>query len=75
MRKGNRISIRRIQRDDASAIYNIFSKSEVCDFYDLSPFNDLSQAVDQIEGWLRNYEHGRQVRYAICKDEEVIGTC
>lgn len=75
MRKGNRISTRPIQRDDASAIYNIFSKSEVCEFYDLSPFTDLSQAVEQIENWLKNYDLGRQIRYAIIEADEVIGTC
>jgi ribosomal-protein-alanine N-acetyltransferase len=74
-KKGNRLSIRPVQRDDASAIYNVFSKSEVCEFYDLSPYSDLSQSIEQIEKWLRNYELGRQIRYAICEADEVIGTC
>ncbi|GAB6091703.1 hypothetical protein JCM12856_32970 [Spirochaeta dissipatitropha] len=57
------------------AIYNLFSHSSVCEFYDLSPFTDLNQAVEQIEKWLKNYDQDKQLRYAICEDNYVIGTC
>lgn len=72
---GQRLSIRLIQRNDTKAIFNLFSHTSVCDFYDLSPFTDQNQAAEQIEKWLKDYEQGKQIRYAICEDNCVIGTC
>jgi ribosomal-protein-alanine N-acetyltransferase len=72
---GQRLSIRLIQKNDAKAVYDLFSHSSVCEFYDLLPFKDPNQAVEQIEKWLKNYDQDKQIRYAICEDNYVIGTC
>lgn len=70
-----RLRIRPIEVADVGGVFDIYSSSEVCEFFDLSPFQDLSQAQAHVERWVRLAGEKKQLRHAILVEEQLIGTC
>jgi len=70
-----RLRIRPIEVADVGGVFSIYSSSEVCEFFDLSPFQDLSQALAHVERWVRLAGEEKQFRHALLFEEQLIGTC
>lgn len=70
-----RLLMRPIETGDARAVFNIYSRPEACEFFDLRPFQDLSQAEKHVARWVRLAGEGRQFRHAIIFESQLIGTC
>ncbi|MEL6706387.1 MAG: GNAT family N-acetyltransferase [Myxococcota bacterium] len=70
-----RLTLRPIQPRDAGAIFEIYSSPAVCEFFDLRPFEEASQAERHVARWIRLADEGRQFRHAIIHAAHVIGTC
>ena len=56
-------------------MFKIYSSPKVCEFFDLLPFQDSSQAQAQVERWVRLAGEKRQFRHALLFEEQLIGTC
>ncbi|WP_053228081.1 GNAT family N-acetyltransferase [Spirochaeta cellobiosiphila] len=54
---------------------NIIESEQVCKYYDLEPFTEISQAEKHIQRWLNFYQEKKQVRFTISKSGTIIGTC
>ncbi|MBY0124358.1 GNAT family N-acetyltransferase [Bacillus sp. S/N-304-OC-R1] len=72
-----RITLRKLQLNDAPSMFDYFSKDEVTKYYDLETFTSIKQAEDLIERLLFRYENKKQIRWAIVWKEtgQFIGTC
>ncbi|MEH7526284.1 GNAT family protein [Bacillus sp. JJ1503] len=72
-----RVILRKLQMNDAPAMFSYFSKDEVTKFYDLTTFTSEKQAEGLIESLLFKYENREQIRWAIVLKEtgKLIGTC
>lgn len=70
-----RFSLEPINESHSDAEYKIYSLESVCQYYDISPYTTIEQAEKHIDRWLKFYESGNQVRYAIIYSGKVIGTC
>jgi len=69
--------LRRIQPEDAQALFGILADDEVTRYYDDQAFTDLNQASDQIEAWEFGYRNRRSIRWGIARKEDptLIGSC
>ena len=70
-----RLYLELINKSHIDAVYQIYSSEPVCRYYDISPFTTRDQAEKHINRWLKFYESGHQIRFAIKISEKVIGTC
>ena len=73
--KTERLFLELIKKSHVDAVYQIYSSESVCQYYDISPYTTKEQAEKHIDRWLKFYESGQQVRYAILLSGKVIGTC
>lgn len=76
----DRLVLRNFHVDDINHIYEIFSDSQVVEFYDLDKFTDIEQARHYLKARITlNQEFGqRAFRWAVCMQtdpERVIGSC
>ena len=69
-----RLALRPIEATDAGAVFAVYSSPEVCEFFDLRPFRELSQAEGHIARWMGLAKEGKQFRHAIIFEAQVIGT-
>ncbi len=74
-RATRRLILRPVRIDDAPSVYEIYSKAEVCEFFDILPYTREEQAEEHVRRWISLARDGRQIRYAIALDGKVIGTC
>ncbi len=70
-----RLRIRPVGVADVGGVFKIYSSPRVCEFFDLLPFQDSSQAQAHVERWLRLAGEKRQFRHAIILEEQLVGTC
>jgi ribosomal-protein-alanine N-acetyltransferase len=72
-----RLHLRRILASDANALFRVLADKSVTRFYDDDAFNDISQALDQIEAWESGYRRHSCIRWGITLmgTGDVIGSC
>ena len=70
-----RLELEPVNKSHINSIYKIYSSSEVCNFFDIEPFTSITQASTHVQRWIDFCEKGTQIRYAILKENNVIGTC
>jgi len=72
-----RVLLRKLELNDATSMFEYFSKDEVTEFYDLETFTSMKQAEELIERLLLRYSSGQQIRWGIVLKENrrFIGTC
>lgn len=72
-----RLLLRQICREDAEAIFTIYSDDAVTEFYDLDTFHDIDDAYELIDYFAESYFSERQIRWGIERkaDGLLIGTC
>jgi ribosomal-protein-alanine N-acetyltransferase len=72
-----RLLLREIMPEDASAILRIFGDPEVTRYYDLDTYNTMDQAKELIDFFDESFELERAVRWGIAlkESDELIGTC
>ncbi|QRN41846.1 MAG: GNAT family N-acetyltransferase [Neisseriaceae bacterium] len=72
-----RLTLRRLTYADAPALFEYFSQDVVTEYYDLAPFQSLSEAEDLIRTWNTAYDIQSAIRWGIVLKEnnQVIGTC
>ena len=75
--KTNRLVLKEITVKDIQSIYNIFSSEDVVKYYDLVPFENLSQADNLIEFFQERFKNETGIRWGIFhKDRsQCLGTC
>jgi [ribosomal protein S5]-alanine N-acetyltransferase len=56
-------------------IFELYSSPDVCQFYDIEPFLRIEQAEEHVKRWLDFYRKEKQIRFAILKGNQFIGTC
>ena len=72
-----RLALRRLQPEDAPALFAILGDDEVTRWYDDATFTNLAQAQEQIQSWENGYAARRCVRWGITRkgEAQIIGTC
>ncbi len=72
-----RLSLTRIIADDSPEIFNLFSNSNVVEYYDLEAFTTPTQADELIEFFSSRFESETGIRWAIRMADSniLIGTC
>lgn len=72
----DRLKLRPLKDSDAEAIFAYFSLDQVVKYYDLSRFEELSQAETLIERWIARREKGEGERWVITlkEDDKCLGT-
>ena len=72
-----RLTLTKIEEDDAPRIFELFSDKAVIKYYDLEIFDNQSQAVSLIQAFKSRYEQALGIRWGIRLKEtnELIGTC
>lgn len=72
-----RLWLRQAIREDADAVFAVFSDSKVTQFHNLDTFTHPNQAIEVIERRARGFTNGREIRWAIARkpDNYVIGSC
>ncbi|HIW06370.1 MAG TPA: GNAT family N-acetyltransferase [Candidatus Ignatzschineria merdigallinarum] len=73
-----RLLLRPLVLDDALRIFHNFSQDCVTEFYDLSTFTKMEEAIDLINNWNQRTANGEGLRWAITYKETpelLIGTC
>ncbi|MFD2167576.1 GNAT family N-acetyltransferase [Thalassotalea euphylliae] len=72
-----RLMLNALTKEDAPAIFTLFSDPKVVEYYDLAAFTELAQAEKLINFFVKRYEDNIGIRWAIrFKDTgELIGTC
>nr|WP_314589948.1 GNAT family N-acetyltransferase [Paenibacillus terrigena] len=72
-----RLKLRQLRLDDASDLYDYFSKDEVTEYYDLATFTERKQAEDLIQMWIDSFSSLRSIRWGVTlkSEDRVIGTC
>lgn len=70
-------NLRRIDSQDAEALFEIFSDEEVTRYYDLYPYTDLDEVRQLIEFFDESFELERGIRWGIARksDNRLLGTC
>ncbi|MCY7387761.1 MAG: GNAT family N-acetyltransferase [Burkholderiales bacterium] len=73
----DRLTIRRLSKDDAQAYFAIFSDPAVMRYWGSPPLADLTEAEQKVVGILAHYEKGDLFQLAIERqsDRQMIGTC
>ena len=73
----DRLRLRLLTQQDTRDIYEIFSDRQVMKYYDLSPFESLERAEEQIDLFTNGFEQRTMLRWGIeLKDGgKLIGTC
>lgn len=73
----DRLRLRLLTQQDTRDIYEIFSDRQVMKYYDLSPFESLERAKEQIDLFTNGFEQRTMLRWGIeLKDGgKLIGTC
>ena len=73
----DRLVLRPVLQGDAQDLYEIFSDRQVMKYYDLSPFESLERAKEQIDLFTNGFEQRTMLRWGIeLKDGgKLIGTC
>lgn len=72
----DRLMLRALEVEDSLALFDYFSKELVMQYYDLSPFKSIEEAIEMINTWHKRTERGEGYRWGITlKDSTVIGTC
>ncbi|WP_433743977.1 GNAT family N-acetyltransferase [Falsibacillus pallidus] len=71
-----RLKLRKINREDADSLFEIFSINEATKFYDVDSFERVEEAEQLVEKLHLNFELRKQIRWAITLKEkdELIGT-
>lgn len=73
MRETERLTLRRITREDVHAYYRLFGSAEVARWMLWEPHTCLEQSVAAVEKVLARYESGRCYRWGIArKDEDIL---
>jgi ribosomal-protein-alanine N-acetyltransferase len=69
--------LRRIQANDAKALFAVLPDIEVTRHYDDAAFTDMNQAREQIDAWEHGYRSKRCIRWGIAlkDDPTLIGSC
>jgi ribosomal-protein-alanine N-acetyltransferase len=72
-----RLILTALNKDDANAIFELFSDNAVVKYYDLDAFSDVSQALKLITLFQSRFEEKVGIRWAMrLKDtEQFLGTC
>lgn len=72
-----RLWLRQAIKEDAEAIFKIFSDPNVTRFHDLNTFTHLSKAIGVLERRARGFETGRGIRWGIAykPNNYLIGSC
>jgi ribosomal-protein-alanine N-acetyltransferase len=72
-----RLRLRPLTREDAGALYDIFSSAAVMRYWSTGPWTGVAQAEKKIASILDGYESGEHFTYGIERKEDgqVIGTC
>lgn len=70
-----RTLLRPVDPGDANDVYAIYSRPEVCKYFDILPFEEMSQAERHVARWVQLAREGRQFRQAIVVDGRLVGTC
>lgn len=73
----DRLRLRLLTQQDTQDIYEIFSDRQVMKYYDLSPFESLERAKEQIDLFINGFEQRTMLRWGIehKDDGKLIGTC
>lgn len=74
-RATSRLLLRPVRIEDAAAVYGIYSRAEVCEYFDILPYTRPAQGREHVERWVRLAASGKQIRYAIEREGAVVGTC
>lgn len=72
-----RLTLRPLCESDAEKMFEIFSDELVMRYYDLKPFKNFSQAVEQVKLFMVGLKERSMIRWGIELKEtgELIGTC
>src|SRR4051794_16202485 len=73
----DRLILRQIRPDDYSAVFDIFSRPEVTNFYNLDTFQTTEPAKVLVDSMIQRYQDRRGIRWGIVSkaDSKLIGTC
>ncbi len=77
MIESERLLLRPVRESDADDIFEIFSNKEVMKYYDLLPFNSISDATNQVDIFRKCLEEKTMIRWGIelKENKKLIGTC
>lgn len=70
-----RLTLELINKSHIDCVYKLYSSEKVCEFYDIEPFLNREDAVEHVCRWIKFFENGTQLRYAITKNNIFMGTC
>ena len=72
-----RILLRRLIRDDAPALFDMFSHPEVTRYWSAAPFTEMAQAEKKIEDAIGHYANDTAYPLAVVRvdDDCLIGYC
>jgi RimJ/RimL family protein N-acetyltransferase len=72
-----RVRLRRLTRDDAGAIFEMFSHPDVTRYWSAAPYTELAQAEKRIAESLEYYAKDTAYPLAVVRisDERVVGNC
>jgi len=70
-----RLELELITKSHIDSVYRIYSSPEVCKFFDIDPFTSKEQAKNHVQRWIDFHKRGTQIRYAMVREDNVIGTC
>lgn len=73
----DRLVLRKLQKEDAQALYEYFSLDDVTKYCDLESFKEIQEADELIKNWNQRYEKNQGIRWGITLKSEsrLIGTC
>lgn len=69
-----RLTLRLLRADDAPALFTIMSDPQALRYFSCTAWLQPSQAADSIAQALQGYQDGSELRLAMLRDGEVIGT-
>ena len=72
-----RLHLRAIFPSDERGVYALFSDPSVVEFYEFTPFQNISQSQALIQKFTQWFQHDQAVRWGIIDkaSEELIGSC
>lgn len=69
------ITLNEITLDHISDLYDIYSDTKVCKYFDFNPFENIKESEEQIKKWTKLRDENKQIRYGIFYNKKLIGTC
>lgn len=73
----NRLILRQIRPEDFKSVFDIFSRPEVTDFYNLDSFQTDEPAKALVDSFIQRFHNKQGIRWGISfkGDTKLIGTC